>query len=401
MPRKPTTDFAIIGGGIIGLATALDLQSRHPNAKITLLEKEAKPALHQTGRNSGVIHAGVYYAPGSLKARFCALGVTATHNFCTEHAIPTQTCGKLIVATDDAELTRMATLEARARANGIKIERLTGEEARKLEPNIASSGALLSPSTGIVDYAVMALKMAEVFTSRGGEILFNTHVTGGDEQAGGVTLHTSHGSLSAGKAVFCAGLHADRIAKRFGADVNFRIIPFRGDYFAIKNQPANLVQHLIYPIPDPERPFLGVHLTRKMNGGFTVGPSAVLAGAREGYGKFSLNAADLASALTYPGFWKLLARNAASAVDELGSSLSKARYLKKVQKYCPRITLNDLAPYKSGVRAQAVAPDGKIIDDFLFAETHHSLHVCNAPSPAATSAIPIASHIADRLLGAP
>ncbi len=401
MPSKPTTDFAIIGGGIIGLATALDLQSRHPTAKITLLEKEAKPALHQTGRNSGVIHAGVYYAPGSLKARFCAQGVTATRDFCAEHAIPTQTCGKLIVATDDAELIRMATLETRARANGIKIERLTGEEARKLEPNISSTGALLSPSTGIVDYAVMALKMAEVFTSRGGEILFNTHVTGGDEQASGVTLHTSHGSLSAGKAVFCAGLHADRIAKRFGADINFRIIPFRGDYFALKNQPADLVRHLIYPIPDPERPFLGVHLTRKMNGGFTVGPSAVLAGAREGYGKFSLNAADLASALSYPGFWKLLARNAASAVDELGSSLSKASYLKKVQKYCARIRLGDLAPYKSGVRAQAVAPDGKIIDDFLFAETRHSLHVCNAPSPAATSAIPIARHIADRLLDTP
>jgi len=401
MPSKPTTDFAIIGGGIVGLATALDLQSRHPNAKITLLEKEAKPALHQTGRNSGVIHAGVYYAPGSLKARFCALGVSATHDFCAEHAIPTQTCGKLIVATDDAELTRMAALETRARANGIKIERLTGEEARKLEPNIAATGALLSPSTGIVDYAVMALKMAEIFTSRGGETLFNTHVTGGDEQASGVTLHTSHGSISAGKVVFCAGLHADRIAKRFGADIDFRIIPFRGDYFAIKNQPADLVRHLIYPIPDPERPFLGVHLTRKMNGGFTVGPSAVLAGAREGYGKFSLNTADLASALTYPGFWKLLARNAASAVDELGSSLSKARYLKKVQKYCARIRLDDLAPYKSGVRAQAVAPDGKIIDDFLFAETHHSLHVCNAPSPAATSAIPIARHIADRLLGTP
>ena len=200
--------------------------------------------------------------------------------------------------------------------------------------------------------------------------------------------------------MFCAGLHADRIARAFGADVQFRVIPFRGDYFAIQNQPADLVQHLIYPIPDPERPFLGVHLTRKLGGGFTVGPSAVLAGAREGYGRFSLNAADLASSLSYPGFWRLLAKNAASAMDELAASLSRERYLKKVQKYCPRITLKDLIPYKSGVRAQAVAPDGRIIDDFLFVDTAHSLHVCNAPSPAATSCIPIATHIVDRLLAA-
>lgn len=399
MANADTTDFVITGGGIVGLATALDLQSRHPSARITLLEKEAKPALHQTGRNSGVIHAGVYYAPGSHKARFCAQGVAATRAFCAEHDIPSHTCGKLIVATDADELTRMATLETRARANGIDIERLTGEEARKLEPNISATGALLSPSTGIVDFGAVALKMAEVFTRRGGDIRLNTRVLGGDESAGGVTMQTNQGILSAGKAVFCAGLHADRIARGFGADINFRIIPFRGDYFAIKNQPADLVQHLIYPIPDPERPFLGVHLTRKMNGGFTVGPSAVLAGAREGYSKFSLNAADLASALGYPGFWRLLARNAGSAMEELGSSLSKKRYLKKVQKYCARITLDDLAPYKSGVRAQAVAPDGKIIDDFLFVQTRHGLHVCNAPSPAATSAIPIARHIADRLLG--
>jgi (S)-2-hydroxyglutarate dehydrogenase len=398
MPQ--TTDFAITGGGIVGLATALDLQSRHPTARITLLEKEPRPALHQTGRNSGVIHAGVYYAPGSLKARFCALGVQATHDFCAEHGIPTQNCGKLIVATDEAELTRMATLESRARANGIKIERLSAKEAQALEPNISSTGALLSPTTGIVDFGLVAQKMAELFTRRGGDILLNTRVTGGNEGPQSVTLHTGQGTLSAGKAVFCAGLHADRLARSFGADIAFRIIPFRGDYFAIKNQPDDLVQHLIYPVPDPERPFLGVHLTRKMNGGFTVGPSAVLAGAREGYGKFSLNAADVASALTYPGFWKLLAKNAASAVDELSASLLKSLYLKKVQKYCPRITLDDLAPYKSGVRAQAVAEDGKIIDDFLFAQTRHSLHVCNAPSPAATSAIPIGRYIADQLLDA-
>jgi L-2-hydroxyglutarate oxidase len=398
MPSQ-TTDFAITGGGIVGLATAIELQSRHPKAKITLLEKEPQPARHQSGRNSGVIHAGVYYAPGSLKARFCAQGVAATREFCAEHDIPTQTCGKLIVATDAAEIPRMEALEVRARANGIAIERLTGEEARKLEPNISATGALLSPSTGIVDFGEVALKMAALFTARGGTLRLGTRVTGGDETAQGVTLQTSSGVISAGKAVFCAGLQADRMATRFGAQVDFRIIPFRGDYFAIKNQPADLVQHLIYPIPDPERPFLGVHLTRKMNGGFTVGPSAVLAGAREGYAKTSLNLTDLAATLSYPGFWRLLARNAGSAMDELGSALLARRYLKKVQRYCARITLADLAPYKSGIRAQAVSRDGRIIDDFLFVDTRHSLHVCNAPSPAATSAIPIAHHIADRLLG--
>jgi L-2-hydroxyglutarate oxidase len=399
MPQ--TTDFVITGGGIVGLATALELQSRHPSARITLLEKERQPALHQTGRNSGVIHAGVYYAPGSLKAQFCAIGVQATRDFCVEHGIPTQTCGKLIVATDDAELARMATLATRARANGIEIENISAEDARRLEPNIISTGALLSPTTGIVDFAAVAQKMARIFTDRGGEIRLNTQVSGGTESTKDVTLNTNQGSLCAGKAVFCVGLHADRLARSFGADIAFRIIPFRGDYFAIQNQPGDLVKHLIYPVPDPERPFLGVHLTRKMNGGFTVGPSAVLAGAREGYGKFSFNPTDVGSALCYPGFWKLLAKNAGSAMDELGASLVKSRYLKKVQKYCPRIRLNDLAPYKSGVRAQAVAPDGKIIDDFLFAQTRHSLHVCNAPSPAATSAIPSGRYIVDQLLETP
>jgi L-2-hydroxyglutarate oxidase len=393
-----TADFAVLGGGIVGLATALRLQKLHPSAKITLLEKEPAPALHQSGRNSGVIHAGVYYAPGSHKAQFCAAGVAATRAFCTEHDVAMETCGKLIVATDAAELPRMATLEARARANGIEIERLSADEARKLEPNISAAGALLSPTTGIVDFGVVALKMAALFEARGGQIRLNTRIIGGVETAHGIELQTQDGAISAGKAVFCAGLQADRMARAFGAEVDFCIIPFRGDYFAIQNQPADLVRHLIYPIPDPERPFLGVHLTRKMNGGFTVGPSAVLAGAREGYSKTSVNLADLAASLGYPGFWKLMARNIGSAADELSSALLPKLYLKKVQKYCARIELRDLAPYKSGVRAQAVRRDGRMIDDFLFVQTRHALHVCNAPSPAATSAIPIAEHIVATLL---
>ncbi|TKA96329.1 L-2-hydroxyglutarate oxidase [Cereibacter changlensis] len=392
-----TTDFAIVGGGIVGLATGLRLQALHPKARILLLEKEPAVAQHQSGRNSGVIHAGVYYAPGSHKARFSAKGVTATKAFCDEQEIPYQLCGKLIVATDAAETERMGALETRARANGIVIERLSGEEARKLEPNISAVAALLSPSTGIVDYGAVAMRMAQLFQERGGLIRLATRVTGGSETEAGLTLETTRGALSAGKAVFCGGLHADRLARMFGAAVEFRIVPFRGEYFAIRNQPADLVQHLIYPVPDPARPFLGVHLTRKIGGGFTVGPNAVLAMAREGYHKTDVSLADLRDSLGYAGFWRLMRRNLGPALGELSGSMLRPLYLKKVQKYCARIRLEDLVPYKSGVRAQAVAPDGRLIDDFVFVRSRHSLHVCNAPSPAATSAIPIAEHIVEAL----
>ena len=392
-------DLAIVGGGIVGLATAMEVQRRQPGAKIVVLEKEGAVALHQTGRNSGVIHAGVYYAPGSLKARFCREGAAATRAFCDEHAIAYENCGKLIVATDPAELPRMKALFVRARENGIAIEEMSQAEARAAEPNIAAIGALWSPATGIVDYAAMARRMADLFVQRGGQVEIGVQVTGGSETASGVMLQTGAGPIAAGKAVFCAGLHADRMARAMGLDPDFRIIPFRGEYFAIKNQPPDLVQRLIYPVPDPERPFLGVHLTRKLGGGFTVGPNAVLALAREGYTKTTLSARDLGESLTWPGFWRMLRRNAQAAAGELAGSASRALYLRKVQRYCPQVQLGDLAPWRPGVRAQAVARDGRLIDDFLFLDTAHSLHVCNAPSPAATSAIPIAAHIADRLLG--
>ncbi|MDO9639047.1 MAG: L-2-hydroxyglutarate oxidase [Pseudotabrizicola sp.] len=395
-----TADLVIIGGGIVGLATALELQRRQPKARVLLLEKEPAVALHQTGRNSGVIHAGVYYAPGSLKARFCRDGAAATRAFCDAHGLPYEDCGKLIVATDPAELPRMEALFQRATANGIPIESISATEARRWEPNIAAIGALWSPATGIVDYAVVARKMAEIFIAQGGTVETGTCVIAGRESAQGIRLTTSSGPITAGKAVFCAGLHADRMAKAMGLAPDFRIIPFRGEYFRILNQPADLVRRLIYPVPDPERPFLGVHLTRKMGGGFTVGPNAVLAMKREGYARSDLSPGDLAATLGWPGFWRMLVRNAGPAVGELAASVSTRLYLKKVQRYAPQLTRADLAPYRAGVRAQAVARDGRLIDDFLFLESRHALHVCNAPSPAATAAIPIASHIADRLLGA-
>lgn len=392
-----TADFVVVGGGIVGLASALRLQERHPYSRILLLEKEPAIARHQTGRNSGVIHAGVYYAPGSLKARFCREGAAATRAFCAEHAIPYEDCGKLIVATDEAELPRMAALETRARANDLTIERLSGDEARKWEPNIRSVAALWSPDTGIVDYGAVASQMAALFTGRGGEIRLDALVTGGHETAQGVTITTKTGSVSAGKAVLCGGLHADRLAMEFGLDPQFRIIPFRGEYFAIQNQPADLVRRLIYPVPDPERPFLGVHLTRKMGGGFTVGPNAVLAMKREGYAKSDISVGDLMQALAWPGFWRVVAKNFGPAMGEMAASVAKPLYLRKVRRYCDRISGRDLVPYKSGVRAQAVARDGKLIDDFLFLSGAHSLHVCNAPSPAATASLPIAAHIVEQL----
>ena len=393
------SDFLVVGGGIVGLATALRLQAEQPRARILLLEKETAVARHQSGRNSGVIHAGVYYAPGSLKARFCREGVAATRAFCDEHAIPYQICGKLIVATHEAEVPRLDALGARARQNGIAIERLSGEEARALEPRISSRAALLSPTTGIVDFGLVATQMARVFSDRGGELRMATRVLGGAEGPGGVRLRTDRGEVEAGRAVICGGLMADRLARSLGAAPDFRIIPFRGEYFALRNQPPDLVQRLIYPVPDPERPFLGVHLTRKMDGGFTVGPNAVLAMKREGYGRFDLSLRDLGESLAYPGFWRLAGRNFGPAMDEMASSLLRGRYLQKVRRYCATISSGDLVPYRPGVRAQAVGRDGRIIDDFLFLRTRHCLHVCNAPSPAATSALPIAAHIVAQLLG--
>lgn len=394
-----TYDVVVAGAGIIGLASALELQNRMPRAQIAVLEKEDQVASHQSSHNSGVIHAGVYYTPGSLKAEFCRQGVSDTQAFCDEHDVPYEKCGKLIVAAKAEELGRMTALLERARENGIEIEPVMQSELAGLEPNISGAGALLSPTTAIVDFGQVARRMAEIFISRGGEVITRCQFLTASETSKHITVETSKGTFVTGRLAACAGLMSDRVAKSMGADLDYQVIPFRGEFFRLKNQPADLVKHLIYPVPDPARPFLGVHLTRKMDGGFTVGPSAVMAFKREGYKLTDFSPGDLAETLAFPGFWKLLAKNASSAFNELASSASASVYLKKVQKYCPHLTLKDLAPYPAGVRAMAVGSDGQIIDDFLFHQTARSLHVCNAPSPAATSSIPIARHIADKLLG--
>ncbi len=386
-------DVAVIGGGIVGLATAMQLTERYPGMSVAVLEKEPELASHQTGRNSGVIHAGVYYQPGSLKARFCREGVAATEQFCDERGIPYEQCGKLLVATDRDELPRMDALFERAKQNGIVIEKLDQMEVARREPRIRSLGGLWSPTTGIVDYGRVARAMADVVRERGGAILTNTEVLHIDETPSGVVLETERDRVRARHAVSAAGLQADRLARMAGVETDFRIVPFRGEYYRLGADKNDIVQALIYPIPDPELPFLGVHLTRMIGGYVTVGPNAVLAFAREGYTFGDVNVNDLLEMVRYSGFRQVIKANLKSGAQEMAGALVKARYLALCQRYCPELEMEDLQPYRAGVRAQAVLPDGTMVHDFLIGETARTIHVLNAPSPAATSAIPIGKHI--------
>jgi L-2-hydroxyglutarate oxidase len=388
-------DLAVIGGGIVGLATAMRAVERFPGLSVAVLEKEPRLARHQTGRNSGVIHAGVYYQPGSLKARFCRDGVKATIRFCNERGVPYEQCGKLIVATAEAELPRMRALYERAQENGIEIELLDQAEVSRREPRIRSLGGLYSPTTGIVDYAQVTNAMADVVREHGGAIMTATDVTAITESTDGVTLRAANERIRAKYLIAAAGLQADRIARLCAVATDARIVPFRGEYYRLGTDKDDIVQHLIYPIPDPELPFLGVHLTRMIGGYVTVGPNAVLAFAREGYRFGTVNVRDLGEMLRYPGFRKVIRANLRSGMTEMANSLSKSRYLALCQRYCPELKLPDLLPYRSGVRAQAVLPDGTLVHDFLIGETARTIHVLNAPSPAATSSIPIGNHVID------
>ena len=391
-------DFAVIGAGIVGLSTAWQLKQRRPSAKVLLLEKEVGPGAHQTGRNSGVVHAGVYYAPGSLKAEFCKAGLRATMKFCSEADIPFVRCGKLLVATDEIECQRMEALFDRANENGISVVQVGAEQLKRLEPNVAGRGAIHVRDTSIVDYALVARNMARRFLQAGGQILYGAQVTALDESDREIRVRIdTQGSVTTRFMVSCAGLQADRIARMLGIAMTFRIIPFRGEYYALSSRFSNIVSRLIYPIPDPELPFLGIHLTRTMNGRVTVGPNAVLGFKREGYGKVNVDLPDSVDMLRFKGFWRLIRRQGGNGIRELRNSLWKRGYLRQVQKYCPSIGLYDLRPHPVGIRAQAVKDDGSLVQDFLFAESDRSLHVCNAPSPAATSAIPIGAYIVDRV----
>lgn len=391
-------DYCIIGGGIVGLATAMRLLEAQPGCSLVLLEKEDRLAAHQTGHNSGVVHAGIYYAPGSLKAQLCRKGAQAMKEFCAANNIPLDVCGKLVVATDGVELQRMAALESRAAENAIAVERLDAAALREREPNISGLGALLVPSTGIVDYKAVCRAMADAVRKAGGDIRLSTQVTAITESGNGVTVSSTGESWSARKLVACAGLQSDRLARLAGMAIDYRIVPFRGEYYRLRPERNDIVRHLIYPVPDPGLPFLGIHLTRMIDGGVTVGPNAVIGLAREGYPRLSVNLRDICDFASFPGFWKTVLANRASALSELRSSLSKRNYLQQCRKYCPSLELDDFQQSEAGIRAQAVKSDGTLIHDFVFAETGRMLHVCNAPSPAATSSLPIADMIVAKLL---
>lgn len=391
-------DFIIIGAGIVGLSTAWQLKKRLGQADVLLLEKEDTPAFHQTGHNSGVIHAGVYYEPGSLKARFCKAGAQATYEFCEEFGIPCERTGKLLVATDETELQRMQSLFERCQENGLDPVLLQNGELQELEPSITGKGAFLVRETGIVDFTAICRKMLRQFHALGGAVQLGTEVTGIIEQGDEMIIRTPSESFRSKRLVVCGGLMADRLARMQGLDIDFRIIPYRGEYYRIRPGPRYLVKHLVYPVPDPDLPFLGVHLTRMIDGSVIVGPNAVQGWKREGYGRFNFSWRDTADMLSFPGFWKTTARHLGHGLHETLNSVWKPGYLAEVRKYCPQINAGDLEPYPAGIRAQAVLRDGTMLHDFLVKKTPRSLHVCNAPSPAATSAIPIGRHLCDELL---
>lgn len=391
-------DYCVIGGGIVGLATARSILLRHPQASLIVLEKEASIGLHQTGRNSGVIHSGIYYAPGSLKARLCAQGLVATKRYCIEHDIPFEERGKLIVATSESELGRLEALAERAVVNGIVAHRLNAAQIREREPNVAGLEAIHIPATSIVDYGRVLESLASEVTKLGGTIQLSSRVQRVSEFSEEVmTFLEGADEVRSRRLVACAGLFADRLARASGLAIQHQIVPFRGEFFELSNRLQSIVTSMIYPVPDPELPFLGIHITPTMRGPVMLGPNAVLALAREGYKKTDLSLHDMATYAAFPGFWRAIGANLGSGVSEMMNSISRRRYLAACQRYVPSLRLEDLNPGRPGVRAQAVARDGTLVHDFLLEQTPRMLHVLNAPSPAATAALPIAEMIVDRL----
>jgi L-2-hydroxyglutarate oxidase LhgO len=390
----------VVGGGILGLATARLLARERPGGQVLVLEKEPQLALHQTARNSGVVHAGIYYEPGSSKARLCRRGVALLRAYCADRGIPYEACGKLVVALDEAELPRLERLEERARANGVPgLRRLDAAQLREVEPHAAGIAALHSPETAITDFRAVALALADELRERGGVVRTGAEVVRVRRAAGGgAVVELADGAeLRADRVVVCAGLHADRLAHRSGEDSAPRIVPFRGEYWALRAERRALVRGLIYPVPDPALPFLGVHLTRTIDGGVLIGPNAVLALAREGYARRAASARDLAETLAWPGIWRLTRRHWRSAAGELVRSLSKRAFVAEARRYVPELRAADAVRAPAGVRAQAVDRDGTLVHDFRIGGDARVAWIRNAPSPAATSSLAIAEEIVGRL----
>jgi L-2-hydroxyglutarate oxidase len=394
-------DLAVVGAGILGLATAHELSRRKPDWRIVVLEKEAEPALHQTGRNSCVIHSGVYYAPGSFKARLCTHGRELLLRFCDEHDVPHEICGKVIVAVEPGELAALDELEHRGRANGVEgIRRIAPEELRELEPHCQALVALHVPTTGLVDYKLVTQRLRERLEAAGGSLHLGSRVTGLRENAGGVRVETERGELEASLVVACAGLQADRLVASTSPPLpdSTSIVPFRGDYFALRPEARRLCRNLIYPVPDPRFPFLGVHVSRRPGGEVWAGPNAVLALAREGYRRRDVDRRDALETLRSRAFWRLARRYWRMGLAEMYRDVVPRAFAREVARYLPELRPGDLEPAPAGIRPQALRPDGTLVDDFLFAQSARVLHVMNAPSPAATSSLAIAELVADRLL---
>ena len=401
MSFQQNYDIAVIGAGIIGLATAMRLAEEYPRYKIVVLEKDGEVAQHQTGHNSGVIHAGIYYAPGSQKANFCSTGGRLLRQFCDERDIEYEMCGKVIVAITDEEVPRLQDLFERGTANGAEgLEMIGPERLAELEPYAAGVQAIFSPNTGIIDFKKVSQAYAIEFGENGGDLMLNTAVHGIARRDGRMYLETSRGEITARHIINCAGLQADKVARMTGAEPGLRIIPFRGEYFSIKPERQYLVRSLIYPVPDPSLPFLGVHFTKRITGGVEAGPNAVLAFAREGYTKTSFNLGEAFETLTYPGFWKMSLTHWKSGIDEQHRSLRKSLFLTSLQTLVPSIEMDDLSEPGAGVRAQAVDSNGNLLQDFAISETENAIHVLSAPSPGATSSLTISRYIVDMAVGA-
>ena len=389
-------DIGVIGGGIIGLATAMRLTQELPRYRLVVLEKEPEIARHQTGHNSGVIHAGIYYAPGSQKANFCATGGRMLREFCDRHGIEYEMCGKVIVATNESEVPRLEELYRRGTASGAEgLEIIDRERLKELEPHAAGIKGILSPNTGIIDYTKVSQAYAAQLRESGGELLTDTEVQGISRRDGRLYIETAGAGVSAKYLINCAGLHADRVAHMMGVDIGVRMIPFRGEYLSIRPERSYLVKGLIYPVPDPRLPFLGLHFTKRVDGIVEAGPSAVLAFAREGYKKTSFNVGDAREILTFPGFWRMSMANWKTGLHEQYRSLVRSSFVRSLQTLVPEIRREDLHNPGAGVRAQAVDRRGRLLQDFSIAETEHAIHVLNAPSPGATSSLAIGRYIVD------
>ncbi|HUG18251.1 MAG TPA: L-2-hydroxyglutarate oxidase [Planctomycetaceae bacterium] len=397
-PAQNRFDVAIVGGGIVGLATAWQIQNNDPDRSVVVLEKEREVAFHQTGRNSGVLHTGIYYKPGSLRATNCREGKLAMQQFCAEHDIPFDLCGKVIVALDETEASRLDNIFERGQANGVQCEMISGERLREIEPHAAGLKAIHVPEAGIVDYKAVSRKLAELICERNGEIRFDAKVVSVSPLPGRVVVRTPTDEIEADRLITCAGLQSDRVAKLSGTKPNGKIVPFRGEYFELKPDAEHLVKGLIYPTPDPRFPFLGVHFTRMIQGGVECGPNAVLAFAREGYHKTDINLFDLFESLTYPGFLRMAARHWKTGCGEMWRSFSKRAFVKALKRLVPEIESEQLVTAPAGVRAQLLARDGNLVDDFSILESERIINVCNAPSPAATASLNIGKLVAQKVV---